>query len=109
MLWTFMSLGICLAAVGTARAQDSFLAVGAFVGEPSGFSIKYVGEESGFVLNGGWSSRRDKGFDLNAAVQFYVYESKRRDRLYTVWNLGAGGAASHFSITRSTPSSCLAR
>jgi hypothetical protein len=94
-----IALAAILFSASHSYAQDSFLAVGGFVGEPSGISVKFAGDTGAYVLNAGWSERRDRGPDVNFAVQFHIYESKKRDRVYTVWNLGPGVRITFFRDT----------
>jgi hypothetical protein len=92
-----MLIGPCRAN-STPRSHGVITAVGAFAGEPSGISLKLFGSDGAFVINVGWSTRRDEGPDLSLTGMYDVHVSPG-DRVYTTWTLGAGPRVTVFDNT----------
>src|SRR5262245_50652590 len=100
--WLAVSVGCILAwvaVIGPCQAQASSAGVGAFVGEPRVLSLGAWVSAGSYVLNVGWSTRRDKGADLSATAMFYEGESKPYDRVFTVWAVTGGPRVTFFDNT----------
>ena len=78
---------------------SSGTSIGAFVGEPSGISLHVTGAAGAYVLNIGWSTRRDEGADLSMTGLFYDGGSRQWDRVFTYWGLTGGPRFTFFDNT----------
>jgi hypothetical protein len=79
---------------------DDFIAIGGFVGDTVGASVKApISDHAWLAVNLGWSTRRDQGVDFSGLVQFPVYYSKQRRKVNTTWYIGAGPRITFFERT----------
>jgi hypothetical protein len=94
---TSLCLGLTIAPGAGPCAQE--ISIGGFVGEPSGFNLRYTGDDAAFMFTAGWSTRRDEGPDVSASFLPLGFHPKLSQNMSTVFDLGVGARVTFLEHT----------